>query len=143
MDNNVGKALTVGEDVDNRTQVRKTKITTPWRPPKLLNVKHREKGFRYRWASEDSLDGYLDSGWEVVIQSARKKEMAPSVTLLDGSRITGVIRKRELILIRIPEETAQEIDEHYRNLTRQKTRSHEEEFKKQASINGAGYYEGK
>lgn len=97
--------------VETKPVLGKVKSTTPWKPANLMEAEKRE-GFRRRWTNVDYIEKRLREGWETV----QAKSASPTLTLLDGTQLTNVVRKRNLILMEVPEELACEMEEHYRNL---------------------------
>jgi len=97
--------------VDNQKGivVEPSKVTAsePWRPALLLQVKPIP-GFRLHWARQDELDRVLAEGWTPV----KGKDLTERTTI-DGTQMDSNILKRELILVKMPEELAKQRDAYY------------------------------
>jgi len=113
----------------------KKPVTQPWRPASLLEVRNLDKNFRYRWVRSESVEKKLLEGWEFV-NSGKSGPEAPMVTLMDGTKVTSIIKKRNLILMRMPEDLAKAREEYHKNLVKSATAAPIEEFKKAASLGG-------
>lgn len=126
---------------DDPAPAPKKKVTTPWKPASLLQMKGKEAGWRYRWCARDTLDKKLAEGWEPVQaqKSPQGKDAAlGDITLVDGTRLTGIIIKRDLVYCRMPEEMAKSREEYYAKLTDGALQSKMDEFKKDTNIPGQG-----
>ena len=118
--------------------IEKTKVTTPWKPASLLTLGRKEPGFRNRWCRKELIEKKLLEGWEVVRTSA--KDATPEITLMDGTKLTGIIQKRNLILCRMPEELAIAREEYHTNLSDSAAEAPLREFE---NVAGKGNFYGK
>ena len=89
--------------------------TKPWQPASVLAVKGKTPGMRYRWIRLDNLEKAMLEGWEPVKSTNQNKETAPVATLSDGTKIDGIIKKRNLVLCKTSEETAQARHNYYQS----------------------------
>ncbi len=83
------------------------KHTEPWSPAKLLQVK-AIPGWRLQWMRKDTLSERLEEGWEVV----KGKDLI-SRTVIDGSQMDSTVTKRNLILCKMPEDLAKQMDAYH------------------------------
>ena len=96
-----------------------------WTPPNSLDAPPAPKGFRHQWIRAESM-GYQDTknvaaslreGYELVRADEYPDQDYPQMS---EGRYAGVIRVGGLLLARIPEEIALQIDEYYKQKTRDK-----------------------
>ena len=89
-----------------------------WTPPSSLDAPPAPTGFRHRWLRAESLgfndskniQGRLRSGYELV----RSDEYPDSdYPIVEDGKYKGVIGVGGLVLARVPEEIAQQRNEHY------------------------------
>ena len=107
---------------ETRTKTDRPKV---WTPPSSLDAPPAPDGFRHRWIRAESagfddtknISGKLRSGWEFVRSDEYPDSNYPSVK--DG-KYAGVIGVGGLLLARIPEEIAQQIDAYYAKQTADK-----------------------
>jgi len=105
-------------------EIKKTP-TTPWRPIKRLNVPSELKDprFVYRFVNtkkDGNENKKLDEGWEYDMELTEKlkaRNLAPLRSLSDGTPIDSAYRVRELIVMRMPKETAAERNKYYLDKT--------------------------
>jgi hypothetical protein len=108
----------------------------PWAPPNRLESPDAPDGYRHRWirtalrGEEDKINVHtkLREGWEPV--------RADEYTGHDFAQITegehaGIIGNGGLMLARIPEETAQERTEYYRDRTREQMTAVDQDLMKE------------
>ena len=96
-----------------------------WVPPSSLDAPPAPDGFRYRWIRAESvgfqdtknISGRLREGYELVRADEYPDSNYPT---MDTGRYAGVIGVGGLLLARIPEEIALQIDEYYKQKTRDK-----------------------
>lgn len=96
--------------------------TTPWKQdsdvknwqPNLLRTVKTRPGFRMKWVAHDRVEKHEQMGWAV----ARKEHYSDVSDALpsDGSQLDSTIRRRELVLMEIPEEDAQRRAAHYEGM---------------------------
>ena len=105
-----------------RSKTEKPKV---WSPPNSLDAPPAPKGFRHQWIRAESM-GYQDTknvaaslreGYELVRADEYPDQDYPQ--MFEG-KYAGVIGVGGLLLARIPEEIALQIDEYYKQRTRDK-----------------------
>jgi len=97
----------------------KTARRRPWSPPSRLDAPPAPYGYKHRWIRAEAggvedrtnIAGRLREGYELVRGDEYPDFPAPTVQ--DG-RHAGVISVGGLLLARIPEETVEERNAHYR-----------------------------
>ena len=96
-----------------------------WTPPNSLDAPPAPKGFRHQWIRAETM-GYQDTknvaaslreGYELVRADEYPEEDYPQMS---EGRYAGIIGVGGLLLARIPEEIALQIDEYYKQRTRDK-----------------------
>ena len=96
-----------------------------WTPPNSLDAPPAPKGFRHQWIRAESM-GYQDTknvaaslreGYELVRADEYPDQDYPQMS---EGRYAGIIGVGGLLLARIPEEIALQIDEYYKQRTRDK-----------------------
>ena len=100
----------------SRAKTEKPKI---WTPPSSLDAPPAPDGYRHRWIRAESMgyddttnmSGKLRSGWELVRADEYPESNYP--TMHEG-RYAGMIGVGGLLLARIPEEIAIQIDAYYK-----------------------------
>lgn len=102
-------------------EVKKGKSS--WKPASITDVVDKEDGFRYRWArkDQDNLATKQANGWEVVSKVTSDKSSLAEERFIDGKQLTSTHEKKDLILMRCPEEHAQAINDYYNNETARRT----------------------
>ena len=101
----------------SQTRVKQEKPKV-WTPPSSLDAPPAPDGYRHRWIRAESMgqddsknmSGKMRSGWELVRADEYPDHDYPS---LNEGRYAGVIGVGGLLLARIPEEIALQIDEYY------------------------------
>ena len=103
----------------------KTERRKPWSPPSQLDAPPAPAGFKHRWIRAESV-GQMDQknvsarlreGWEFV----RSDEYPDTEwAQLDSGKYQGVIAVGGLMLARIPEETVNERNAYFHQLTKDK-----------------------
>ena len=105
-----------------RSKTEKPKV---WSPPNSLDAPPAPKGFRHQWIRAESM-GYQDTkngaaslreGYELVRADEYPDQDYPQMS---EGKYAGVIGVGGLLLARIPEEIALQIDEYYKQRTRDK-----------------------
>ncbi len=103
----------------------KTEAKKVWTPPTSLDAPPAPKGFRHQWIRAEIL-GHQDTsniarnlreGYELVRADEYPDQDFPS---MNEGRYAGMIGVGGLLLARIPEEIALQIDEYYKQKTRDK-----------------------
>lgn len=118
------------------TQVKK-KPTTPWKQARILTGVKIRDGFTGRWCRMDTIDKKLAEGWEFVKGAADTN--AP-ITLIDGTKINNCIRRRNLILMEMPNEMVESRNEYFRQMGDLGVTAQKEEFERQARSEGITPY---
>ena len=109
------------EDKTSRANQTRSKSERPkvWVPPSSLDAPPAPDGFRYRWIRAESV-GFQDTkniasrlreGYELVRADEYPESNYPEMT---EGRYAGVIGVGGLLLARIPEEIALQIDAYYK-----------------------------
>ena len=105
-----------------RSKSEKPKV---WSPPNSLDAPPAPKGFRHQWIRAETM-GYQDTknvaaslreGYELVRADEYPDQDYPQMS---EGKYAGVIGVGGLLLARIPEEIALQIDEYYKQKTRDK-----------------------
>ena len=97
----------------------KVKKPTTWTPPSSLDAPPAPQGYRHRWIRVEVLgfddtknvSGKLREGWELVRADEYPDTQYPEIT---EGKYVGVIGVGGLLLARIPEEIALQIDAYYK-----------------------------
>lgn len=98
-----------------------------WRPAQMLHTMNEKPGYRYRWCDKDpaNLDKKKAEGWEFVGTPQTDKPDASCAADSDidyaGNGLTSITEYRELVRMRLDEETALARDEYYNNITDMQT----------------------
>ena len=103
----------------------KIEVKKVWTPPNSLDAPPAPTGYRHQWIRAEVLGqqdtknvaASLREGWELVRADEYPDENFPT---MDEGRYAGVIGVGGLLLARIPEEIALQIDEYYKQRTRDK-----------------------
>ena len=101
---------------ETRVKNEKPKV---WAPPSSLDAPPAPDGFRHRWIRAETqgfddtknMSGKIRSGWELVRADEYPDSQYPEMT---EGRYAGVIGVGGLLLARIPEEIALQIDAYYK-----------------------------
>ena len=103
----------------------KTESKKVWTPPNSLDAPPAPKGFRHQWIRAETM-GYQDTknvaaslreGYELVRADEYPDQDYPQMS---EGKYAGIIGVGGLLLARIPEEIALQIDEYYKQRTRDK-----------------------
>lgn len=100
------------------------KGNTSWRPAQMLDVKNKSEGFRYRMVNVDhaNLDKKVAEGWEFVNgETGIPGEHIDPKKIVDGSKLDSTETYRDMVLMAMPEDTAQARDAYHENLTLNQT----------------------
>ena len=96
-----------------------------WKPASnKLNVVKKVAGFRYRWCDKDemNIEKKKAEGWEHVNKTTGiPGESGQRSDVPDGKSLDSTQKYRELELMALPEEVAQERDRHFQELTDKQT----------------------
>ena len=115
----------------------KKKPTEPWRSANIIDVaeEYKRPGFRRHWTRVDQIDKKLGEKWSFVV-SKNPDGVAPEKTIIDGKALTGLVKRRELILMEMPEEMALSRDAYHKNLTDMSVKTKTQQFAKDTTIDG-------
>ena len=104
---------------DKHLQENLKKGRPSWRPAQMLTVE-KEPGYRYRWVRKDdaNIERKTNESWSFVAKDVHEHPEG----INDGKPLTSTGEYREMVLMRIPEEIAQERDAYFRALTDRQTR---------------------
>ena len=114
----------------------KEELKKVWTPPNSLDAPPAPTGFRHQWIRAEILGqsdaknvaSSLREGWELVRGDEYPDSQYP--TMHEG-RYAGVIGVGGLLLARIPEEIALQIDKYYKKQTRDKEEAVENNLMKE------------
>ena len=114
----------------------KEELKKVWTPPNSLDAPPAPTGFRHQWIRAEILGqsdaknvaSSLREGWELVRGDEYPDSQYP--TMHEG-RYAGVIGVGGLLLARIPEEIALQIDDYYKKQTRDKQEAVENNLMKE------------
>jgi hypothetical protein len=103
-----------GRPPQQKIEAKKGKPT--WKPANVDDVYDREPGYRYRWVrkEEDNIAKKSAENW--VRDEAATVESGYG-RINEGKPLTSVRERRDAILMRMPEEMAQERDAYYNTET--------------------------
>lgn len=95
-----------------------------WAPAQKLEVRNKKANLRYRWVSKDpeNVDRKLAEGYTFANKTtgAQAEHMKPGA-VSDGQELTTATEYREMVLMAVPEETAQARQEYFQELTDKQT----------------------
>jgi hypothetical protein len=77
-------------------------VTEPWKRSSLLNAP-KIAGYVVRWINtrkEGREEQVIDEGWQYVSKSEVKSQLPP--TMNDGTSVDSKVRRRELVLMKLP-----------------------------------------
>jgi hypothetical protein len=116
------------------------KKKTPWKPASVLHVPERylNKNFVYRWVTK-SKPGNMQKksfeGWEVDTELMKKLQadgVIPISTINDGKPVDKTVyAMREMVLMRLPRETAKEREDYYRDKAHSAQEDAQEKYNEQ------------
>lgn len=116
------------------------KGNSSWKPASVTDVTNKEPGYRYRWVSKEpsNLQKKRDEHWETV-SGLTSDKVAPeeSNRINDGKDISSVYEKHDVLLMRIPEETAQGRDAYYNAESERRVAGLTSHIKKELGKDGA------
>lgn len=127
-----------GEEVEE-----KKSPTTPWKPSKKLNIPEHMKDprFVYRFVNtkkEGNELKKLDEGWEYDKElSAKLATIGAMRGINDGTPLDSVYRIRELVVMRMPKEMANERNKYYLDKTKIDTTRMKQGMRTQMDTHGA------
>ena len=95
-----------------------------WKPAAMLDVTNKASGFRYRWRNDDDahLERVKNEGWVFVNkETGIPAEHDHPDKIGDGKPLDSIIKYRDMVLMALPEDLAEERDAYYREQTRRQT----------------------
>lgn len=104
--------------------------TTPWKPAKILSMP-KKPGFRQKWVREDLTERFEAEGWKFV--EDRKKVLNTPKTIVDGVPLSTAVKKRELLLMELPEAVAKQREAYFKSLTDGALKASVQKFKDTAN----------
>lgn len=91
-----------------------------WKPANMLDLKGKKAGFRYRFCDADpaKLRRREDEGWVYVTRETGHGEVSHADPELvhGGSPPDGTVSYRDMVVMALPEEIAQQRDEYYKSI---------------------------
>ncbi len=114
---------------------KKHRVTTPWKPATLLDIPEhlKDKDYVYRFCDrkrEGNIQKKLAEGWEIDKELSKKMKQAKP-TLEDGSNLDGTMGIRELVVMRMPKETAEARNKYYADKASGAMKNSAQELKKE------------
>ena len=109
---------------DSGATVKKHKVTTPWKQASLIDVpeKYKDPNYVYRFVKDDkpgNVQKKIAEQWEIDTQVAdRIRNECPELlcpTINDGKQIGKSLKIREMVLMKMPKETADSRSAYYEN----------------------------
>jgi hypothetical protein len=94
----------------------------PWAPPSRLDAPPAPAGYGYRWIraeingfqDKQHVYGRLREGWELVRLEELTEDQREMMPALEEGKYQGVVGVGGLLLAKMPEETIEERNQHYR-----------------------------
>lgn len=123
---------------------KKHRVTTSWKPATLLDIpKHlKDPDFVYRFCDKNrdgNIDKKIAEGWEIDKELSRKMRQGRP-TLDDGAGLDTTLGIRELIVMRMPVETAEARRKYYAEKTEGAMKKQVDQLKKDLK-DAAGEYD--
>ena len=114
---------------------------TSWKPAAMLDVRHKDPDYTYRWISKDSanVSKKLAEGWAL---DDKRNDVRPN-TVESGSGVGATTEYRDAILARIPNAVAVERNAYYRNIAEEQVRNMKRELASKMARGGAAQPTGK
>lgn len=106
------------------TEAPVKKGKTSWKPASVTDVIEKDPNKRYRLVNKDAdnLAKKKAEGWEVETKATGgTAKLVPDGQLNTGSNLTSTFERKDVILMSMPEEMAQERTEYFNNLTQKRT----------------------
>jgi hypothetical protein len=107
---------------------------------KLLDTTGSRAGFRKRWTRIDMIEQRLAQGYRLANPSDYGELIRKEVGE-EGQTQPGVIRRREMVLMEIPEEMSNEIRAHYAEQRRRMTQAAQAPVDEASAQTGATLYD--
>lgn len=143
-----------GGEAEAETQAEKPAKPKPtprtsWKPANLMKIPEKFKNPNYayycaNWKWPGRILKLQNEGWEVdteIMPKMKKAGMIPDLpaTLQDGVPKDNTLRFRELVVLRMPKEMAEERKRYYRGLNPLKQKLEEEDRDLDEKLGGRGY----
>lgn len=115
------------------------KGNSSWKPASVTDVTGKEDGYRYRWVNKDSdnVAKKKAEGWEFVSKATDKASPESSNRIDDGASLTSAYEKRDVVLMKLDEETAQGRDAYFNAETERRQSGLTAHLKKELGKEGA------
>jgi hypothetical protein len=131
------------EDIENKKAEKKKPMPRTWRPARMLDIpeKFKDPRFVYRHCTTNkpgNIQKKLAEGWEVdkeILKKMEKEGLIPK-TIQDGEQQDGVMRIREMVVMRMPKELAQSRREYYNSKTDSREKKIDDDLRSSAPIYG-------
>jgi len=99
-------------------------VTEPWRPQTFINTLGRDPNYAYKWGTIDNHDRNVMDGWEPVKWEDDDAPARLPGTVIDGTQYDSFVRRREMILYRMPKKLNQQMHEYYEKQDVEFVKSH-------------------
>lgn len=113
-----------GRPKSQSTEKPVKKGKSSWQPASVTDVVDKEPGYRYRWINKnpDNMAKKEAEGWDLVNGLTSDRAIASDDGRIDsGKQLTSTYEKCDVILARMPEETALERDAYIADKTKRRT----------------------
>ncbi len=132
------------EAAEVKPAVKKGKSS--WRPSRMLDLKGQKPGFRYRFCDKDqaNLEKKEAEGWVYATRETGHGELSHSDPELvhGGNPPDSAVSYRDLVVMALPEEIAQQRDEYYREFNEAQLQQVHDQAKEKLAGIGAPVHEG-
>lgn len=128
----------VANSATKSEQVKKG--TRSWTPSNLGDVVDKEPGYRYRWVrkDQDNIAKKLEEQWETVSTLNDKAAYDfPTGRPNEGHGLSSVVERRDGILMRMPEDIAEQRDAFVNSKTERYTKALRAQARKDLAKEGA------
>lgn len=114
------------------------KGNSSWKPASVTEVIGLDPDFRHRWVNKDpdNLAKKQAEGWVSVDKTKDQATPTEHNRLNEGESLTSAYEKRDVVLMKIPEELAQERDAYFNNETARRTSGLTAHIKKEVGKEG-------
>jgi hypothetical protein len=122
----------------------KKKASTPWKPSRILDLPAviKRPGMVPRWVNTEkpgNIKKKIADGWDFVkVKESARKQL--NMTLHDSIGVDGNIRMRELVLMWMPQEMADERAKYFRELGNVDSTAMRRQLQSNIGDKGAGVY---
>jgi hypothetical protein len=119
------------------------KGNSSWKPASVTDVIGKEDGYRYRWINKDAdnLAKKKAEGWE-TLNGLQADGVTPtdSNKIEEGQKMTSIYEKRDVILARLPEETALERDAYFNDMAENRVKGLTAHIERDAASKGVAVH---